>query len=245
MTKGYVSEIFSSFQGEGLFAGRRHLFLRLGGCNLRCRYCDTPESLERTPSCTVYAADGSKTERSNPLGVSDVSAMLEPFLSIPGLHALAITGGEPLVQSAFVAELLSEARPPVPVLLETNGTYPDRLDRVLPFVDILSVDVKLPSNSSERPFWDEHAAFLAKGIGKTMYVKVPIDETTTEREVARAAALVSELPEPPPFFLQPIVSPANVPCISPDRMERFYDVASSCLSDVRVLPQAHKALGIR
>ena len=85
----------------------------------------------------------------------------------------------------------------------------------------------------------------AKGIGKTMYVKVPIDETTTEREVARAAALVSELPEPPPFFLQPIVSPANVPCISPDRMERFYDVASSCLSDVRVLPQAHKALGIR
>jgi organic radical activating enzyme len=245
MTKGYVSEIFSSFQGEGVFAGRRHLFLRLGGCNLRCGYCDTPESLERTATCAIYAADGSKTERPNPLAVSDVRAMLAPLLSIPGLHALAITGGEPLVQSGFIAELLSEARPPVPVLLETNGTYPDRLEAVLPFVDILSVDVKLPSNSSERPFWDEHAAFLAKGIGKTMYVKVPIDERTMEQEIARAAALVSELPERPPFFLQPIVSPANELCISPTRLDRFYDVASSRLSDVRVMPQAHKALGIR
>jgi 7-carboxy-7-deazaguanine synthase len=245
MARGYVSEIFSSFQGEGLFAGRRHLFLRLGGCNLRCGYCDTPESLERTPTCAIYAADGSKSERANPLDVDAVQQVLRPFFSIPGLHALAITGGEPLVQSGFIAELLSEARPSVPVLLETNGTYPDRLEAVLPFVDILSVDVKLPSNSSERPFWEEHAAFLAKGVGKTMYVKVPVDEATTEQEVAQAAAMVSELPMRPPFFLQPIVSPTNEPRISATRLERFYDVASARLSDVRVMPQAHKVLGIR
>src|SRR5882724_1505104 len=172
MLKGYVSEIFSSFQGEGLFAGRRHLFLRLGACNLRCGYCDTPESLERTPTCAIYATDGSQSDRSNPLTATEVMELLDPFLSAPGLHALAVTGGEPLVQSSFLAELLSLARMPVPVLLETNGTYPDRLDEVLPFVSIISMDVKLPSSSGERAFWDEHAAFLAKSAGKTVYVKV-------------------------------------------------------------------------
>ena len=143
-TKGYLSEVFVSFQGEGSHVGRRHLFVRLAGCNLRCRYCDTPDSLERTAACTVYGIDGSTSEHTNPLTAGDVSQLLAPFLKVPGLHALAITGGEPLVQSSFIAELLSSARPPVPVLLETNGTYPDRLESVLPFVDILSVDVKLP-----------------------------------------------------------------------------------------------------
>lgn len=245
MTKGYVSEIFSSFQGEGLFAGRRHLFVRLGACNLRCGYCDTPESLERTPICAVYATDGSKADRANPLTAPEVKDLLEPFLGAPGLHALAVTGGEPLVQSKFLAELLSVARLSLPVLLETNGTYPERLDDVLPFLSIVSMDVKLPSNSGERAFWDEHAAFLAKSAGKALYVKVPVDESTVEEDVARAAALVADSTAKPTFFLQPIMSPTNELRISPTRLERFYDVASRHLDDVRVLPQAHKALGIR
>ena len=245
MSKGYVSEIFSSFQGEGLFAGRRHLFLRLAGCNLRCGYCDTPESLERTPTCTVYGADGSEVSEPNPLAPAEVRDLLEPFLGAPGLHALAVTGGEPLVQSTFLAELLSLARPPLPVLLETNGTYPDRLDAVLPFIDIVSMDVKLPSNSGERPFWDEHAAFLARAAGKTIYVKLPVDEKTSEEEVARAAEIVAASSAKPTLFLQPILSADNRLCASAERLERFYDVASARLADVRVLPQAHKTLGIR
>src|SRR5438445_4530258 len=104
MASGYVSEIFTSFQGEGLFAGRRHLFLRLAGCNLRCGYCDTPESLERTPTCTVYSRGGSTLDRENPLTSTEVAVLLEPFLVAPGLHALALTGGEPLVQSGFLVE---------------------------------------------------------------------------------------------------------------------------------------------
>ena len=48
MRPGYLSEIFVSFQGEGAHVGYRHLFVRLAGCNLRCRYCDTPDSRERT-----------------------------------------------------------------------------------------------------------------------------------------------------------------------------------------------------
>ena len=104
---GYVSEIFSSFQGEGLFAGRRHVFLRLAGCNLRCSYCDTPDSLERTPTCTIHDCDGGERSLANPLRPDRLSSLLAPFLSAPGVHALAVTGGEPLLQAGFLADVLS------------------------------------------------------------------------------------------------------------------------------------------
>ena len=41
---GNVVEIFSGIQGEGIHVGRRQIFLRLAGCNLRCDYCDQPEA---------------------------------------------------------------------------------------------------------------------------------------------------------------------------------------------------------
>jgi 7-carboxy-7-deazaguanine synthase len=242
---GYVSEIFSSFQGEGLFAGRRHVFLRLAGCNLRCGYCDTPDSLERTATCTIHDCDGGERRLANPLGPDRLSSLLAPFLSAPGVHALAVTGGEPLLQAGFLAEVLLEMRPAVPVLLETNGTYPDRLRTVLSFIDIVSMDVKLPSNSGEPASWSEHREFLAVSRGKTLYVKVPVDESTLESEVEGAARLVREEAPDVAFFLQPILSPTAQVCISAARLERFYDLASMHLADVRVLPQAHRFLGIR
>jgi 7-carboxy-7-deazaguanine synthase len=245
MATGYVSEIFASFQGEGLYAGRRHAFLRMAGCNLRCRYCDTPESLERTTACTVHGLDGSEHVVANPLDVADTASLLAPFLQAPGLHALAITGGEPLVQSKFLAELLGRVRPAVPVLLETNGTYPERIDAVLPFVDIVSMDVKLPSNSGEPPFWADHAGFLARCGGKTVYVKVPVDDSTRQQEVREAAILVARAGQAVVFFLQPILSTRGELRISPSSLERFYEVACEHLEDVRVMPQTHKFLGVR
>lgn len=245
MSSGYVSEIFSSFQGEGLFAGRRHLFLRMAGCNLRCGYCDTPESLVRTPHCAIHGAGGRDARVDNPLSVDELYARLAPFYRARGLHALAITGGEPLLQADFLADLLRAHRPPVPVLLETNGTYPDRLRGLLPWLDIVSMDVKLPSNSGERELWAEHAAFLRESRGKTVYVKVPVDDETSDDEVRTAARLVAGVEPRAAFFLQPIVSAANVALASAERLERFYDAAVDFLEDVRVLPQAHKLLGVR
>ena len=74
---GYVSEIFVSFQGEGLHAGRRQLFLRMGGCHLRCRYCDTPGSLERAPQYRVFGS-GTATEHANPVEPDRLAALNQP-----------------------------------------------------------------------------------------------------------------------------------------------------------------------
>lgn len=243
--EGYVSEIFTSFQGEGLYAGRRHLFFRLAGCNIRCGYCDTPASLERTNECAVEEEDGSERRLPNPLAAGVAAALLEARLASRGLHALAVTGGEPLVQADFLAAVLGTLRPPVPVLLETNGTVPGRLPAVLPFVDIVSMDVKLPSSSGERPFWSEHRTFLEACVGKVVYVKVPVDDGTREDEIAEAAALVGATSPAATVFLQPIVSAEGEPRASAGRLARFYDQMAERVRDVRVLPQTHKLLGVR
>ena len=39
-----IHEIYSSIQGESSFAGRRCAFIRLSACNLRCKWCDTPQA---------------------------------------------------------------------------------------------------------------------------------------------------------------------------------------------------------
>ena len=242
---GYVSEIFVSFQGEGLHAGRRQLFLRMGGCHLRCRYCDTPGSLERAQ---VYRSfrNGTVLEAANPVEPDRLAASIQDVLSAAGrVDGTAITGGEPLLQADFLSRLLSDYPAlPRPVLLETSGTQPERLSMLISQVDIVSMDIKIPSNTAERPFWQEHEQFLRLAGGKA-YVKVLVDDATNPDEVEAAAHLVAQSVVGTPFFLQPITGAAGRVSIDPRTIARFFDRARLHLADVRVLPQTHKMLGIR
>src|SRR5262249_58416539 len=96
---GNVSELFVSFQGEGSHAGRRQLFVRAGGCPLRCRWCDTPESLVPVATCRVLGPDGTHV-RPNPLTVAALDAEVRALAAAaPPLHAIALTGGEPVAQA--------------------------------------------------------------------------------------------------------------------------------------------------
>jgi 7-carboxy-7-deazaguanine synthase len=118
-----VAEIFTSIQGESSYAGIPTVFLRLAGCNLRCRYCDT-----------TYALDGGDD--------MTIDEVLREALR-PGWNMVEITGGEPLIQdetTALAAALISSGRK---VLVETNGS----LDiSVLPDDVIRVMDIKCPSS---------------------------------------------------------------------------------------------------
>ena len=192
MKPGYLSEIFASFQGEGAHVGRLHLFVRLAGCNIRCRYCDTPDSLERTATYAVSAADDDIEVRGNPVDAEELSGLVGRLLaSAAPIDAIALTGGEPLTQSEFLAAFLEAGRFTVPILLETNGLLPRRLRDVMAWVDIISMDIKLPSNSGEGAWWEAHAEFVEQARTKDLYVKVPVDEGTADAEVDRAARLLA------------------------------------------------------
>jgi 7-carboxy-7-deazaguanine synthase len=242
-----VSELFVSFQGEGLHAGRRQLFVRFGGCPLRCRYCDTPESLVPVPECRVLGPDG-EHRRPNPLPIDALAAEVRSLAAAaPALHAVAVTGGEPLAQVEFLASWLEEAHPGLPVLLETAGIWPARLARVLPFVGIVSLDFKCPSNTGERARWDEHESCLRAAVAARtdVYVKMPVDATTEPAEVEHGARIVAAVDPSVPLFLTPLTEPASARLtIGAHELERLQAVASRHLADVRVLPQLHKVLGI-
>jgi organic radical activating enzyme len=244
---GNVSELFVSFQGEGAHAGRRQLFVRLGGCPLRCRYCDTPESLVPVPTCRVLGPDGTRV-RPNPLTVGDLQAEVAALAAAaPPLHAIAVTGGEPLVQTEFLLAWLPVRRPALPVLLETAGILPDRLRRLLPHVAIVSLDLKCPSNTGERARWEDHEACLRETVaaGRELYVKMPVDEDTALDEVTHGAGLVATLAPHAPLFLTPLTEPATPQLtVSATTLERLHAAASRLHTDVRVLPQLHKVLGI-
>lgn len=111
-----VSEIFGpTVQGEGMSAGRRAAFLRLGGCNLSCSWCDTP-----------YTWDKSRYDLRREITAMPVDDVLLKLLAMR-VSMYVITGGEPLLQSEMLIELLKklyEADPSSLVEIETNGTQP-------------------------------------------------------------------------------------------------------------------------
>jgi organic radical activating enzyme len=244
---GNVSEIFVSFQGEGLHAGRRHLFVRFGGCPLRCRYCDTPESLVPGPACRILGPDGVQ-RRANPFTPAELDTVVASVASAsPPIAALALTGGEPLLQTDFLEAWLPMRRDATPVLLETAGILPVRLRRVLPWVACVSLDFKCPSNTGERARWDEHEACLGEVLaaGRQVYVKMPIDETTAPEEVEQGARVMARVAPDAVLFLTPLTEPATSRLtISAAALERLHGIASRLHADVRVLPQLHKVLGI-
>ena len=119
-----VSELFSSLQGESTRAGLPCLFIRLAGCNLRCRYCDARYTWEEPGETKTAAA---------------ILAWLDQY---PGVM-VELTGGEPLLQPGAIGlmrELLARGRQ---VLLETNGSLP--VDRVPVQVAII-LDIKCPDS---------------------------------------------------------------------------------------------------
>lgn len=150
-----VMEVFASIQGEGLYAGEPQVFLRLRGCPLRCRYCDTPGSWELGAGWAAQPSDARIPGGARIAGASG-RARREPAAATPFQAAcwiaevepgaprtVSVTGGEPLLWPEFVLGLRSvigERR----LHLETAGAHPRALERVLGAVDHVSLDLKLP-----------------------------------------------------------------------------------------------------
>jgi 7-carboxy-7-deazaguanine synthase len=243
---GYLSEIFVSFQGEGAHVGRRHLFVRMAGCNLRCRYCDTPDSLQRAGTYTTFQGSDAPTVAANPISAEQLASLITSMLAREApVDAIALTGGEPLAQSDFLVALLEVGQFPVPVLLETNGMLPHQLQRLLPLVNIVSMDIKLPSNTGERPRWEDHAHCLQLARTKELYIKILVDQNTLDEDLERASSLLASVDPNIPVFIQPITDAEARLSVDLDRLTQFYYIVRQRLLSVRVLPQTHKLLGIR
>jgi 7-carboxy-7-deazaguanine synthase len=118
-----ICETFTSLMGESTRAGVPAFFIRLTGCNLRCRYCDT-----------AYAYEG---------GSEMTVARLVDLARSQPQRLVLVTGGEPLLQAETPALLTGLVDAGLTTCLETNGSLPigamdPRVHRIL--------DVKCPGS---------------------------------------------------------------------------------------------------
>jgi 7-carboxy-7-deazaguanine synthase len=252
MTTGYVGEVFSGIQGEGLYVGERQIFVRLLGCNLRCAYCDTTWAREPALYCRVERTPGGRDfeEHANPLNDTDLAAFVGRLNEPSGLHdAVSITGGEPLSQPEFVRDLARQLRQiGLRVHLETNGTLAAALALVIDSVDVVAMDVKLPS-AAGLDCWDDHAAFLdaarplATGDSR-LFVKAVVGQPTTEQEIVHACRMIAAVSPRIPLVLQPVTEVNAGPASpSPSAVLQLQAIAKQFLASVRVIPQMHKLMG--
>ena len=119
-----VCETFESIQGESSYAGLPCFFVRLAGCNLDCKYCDT-----------LYARDGGYSAPVDGI----ISECAESRASL-----VEITGGEPLIQEGFrplALELLKLDK--LRILVETNGSVDIS---TVPEGVVTVMDIKCPAS---------------------------------------------------------------------------------------------------
>jgi 7-carboxy-7-deazaguanine synthase len=176
-----VQEVFPTVQGEGIFAGYASVFIRLGGCNLACTFCDTEfESFQ-------YVA------------LEELMQQIRAAVTTPTPPLAVITGGEPLRQPLrpLTDALLAEG---FTVQIETNGTLFQELDTRVQWVcspkatagryhsirpDVLArvQAFKFLISASQEPYTDvpNIGAYSAP-----IYVQ-PMDEYDAEKNAANTA----------------------------------------------------------
>ncbi|MEL7567944.1 MAG: 7-carboxy-7-deazaguanine synthase QueE [Dehalobacterium sp.] len=239
----WVQEVFSSIQGEGIYVGVRQIFLRFIGCNLKCAYCDSHETQSRKNQMfrvETEPGQGKFAYYKNPVSPEKLLEIIMSFK--PGKHhSLSLTGGEPLLQADFLQEFLPLFHRLCPVFLETNGTLPDHLVKVLPYIDIISMDIKLPSVTGCE-LWQQHENFLRCSLGKDVYVKIVLTGATTQEELDQIIRLLKKIDISLPLVLQPVTPLGGVKEMAGEKLIGVQDYLSSVLKNVRVIPQTHIVL---
>ncbi len=245
----HIVNIFSSIQGEGPHVGRRHIFVRFFACNLRCTYCDTPESLSGSPPALLEHTPGAGdfTWRDNPLSLEDVAGVALNLATEPH-DAVSLTGGEPLLQVGFLCLLIPRLREAgLRIYLETNGTLPGRLARVISLVDTVAMDLKLPQTLQDGRDWSaDHAEFLRIALAREVFCKMVLPPSPDLTQVRRMAETVASVSRDVTFIIQPATPFGAIerPPSAGDIWDA-YGTVRAILPDVRVIPQAHRMMNLR
>ena len=188
-----ISELFYSVQGEGLLAGVPSVFVRTSGCNLRCRWCDTP-----------YASSEPEGEQQT---VEEIVARVREY---PARHAV-LTGGEPMLAKGIedLARTLKEAG--YHITIETAGTIePDGIA-----CDLASLSPKLADSTPDAEQFGEgwskrheesriqQEVLNAWAVGYSCQFKFVVSDSGDMEEIEKILNAVTPRPEPGRVLLMP------------------------------------------
>ncbi len=234
-----LSEIFTSIEGEGPFFGTKTMFVRMSGCHLSCRWCDTSYALPIN-SGKKYSIDEAKDR---------IIEQLQP-----NTYKLNFTGGEPLIQYEAVAELAEfvKRKRGLRTYIESSCFDSYKFAKVLPYIDICKIEFKMSdSNVVEQ---ENHSDLLNNEIKclklavsqhKSTYIKIVVTNSTniTEfRNILNEIFHNSTASDLIGFVIQPS-NGVDEPTLS--KVLSFYDCVYPLYEEVRIVPQLHKLIGVR
>jgi 7-carboxy-7-deazaguanine synthase len=166
-TSVQLHSFFVSIQGESTRAGLPCAFIRLAGCPLACRYCDTPEV---------------RTSVGRAIEIPETVARCRAA----GTRLVEVTGGEPLAQPAALPLLAALADAGLEVLLETSGAFP--IQGVDPRVRVV-MDIKTPGSGMAERFCRENLDLLEPGRHEVKLVVTSRSDFDWAVELVRAERL--------------------------------------------------------
>ncbi len=235
-----VSEIFESHQGEGRSSGEVAKFLRLGGCNLTCRWCDTPytwlfteRQLRQHNGDKIYDSKHELRRWSFIEILRKLDSLRKPSKDIHPL--IVVTGGEPLLQAERLTGLIRLINAGLTFRrfeIETAGTIaPGELARSRYDNISFNVSLKLASsgNSIEKRRVAEAILALAncKSTFKFVVTREHFAEDLAEIEQIRQEYSLY----PDSIWLMPegttqLDQVSGIQALMPEALKRGYNVSS-------------------
>ena len=162
------------------------------------------------------------------------------FLKNP--KSLSLTGGEPLIYADLLKTLLPKIKKlGFEIYLETNGTLPKELKKIIDLCDIISMDFKLPS-SVKKYFWKQHLHFLKTAVKKEVFIKVVITNNSKISEIKKTAQTICAVSKNIVLILQPSLSQERPP------INLLYDMRQAArliIPNVFIMTQLHKTYEIK
>ena len=164
--KGIIADIqkFSLHDGAGI---RTTVFLK--GCNMKCAWCHNPETISPNPQqayykskcigcghCNDYCPTGARKligeERSAQSVFDELYSDRDYYCKSGG--GVTISGGEPLVQADFTAELLCLCRQSgIHTAIESNLSLPfSQIEKLIPYLDFVFFDLKLFNEEAHKRY---------------------------------------------------------------------------------------------
>jgi len=159
-------------------------------------------------------------------------------------HSISLTGGEPLLHADLLHAWLPHMRAVLPVYLETNGVLHEALARVIRQIDHISMDIKLPSSSGHNALWEDHQAFFEIAAESDPAVKVVVNDSTEHWEIERAARMIACVDADIPLIIQPETAPDLAIRVAPLALIELQEIAAAIVTDVRIIPQTHRFIGL-
>jgi 7-carboxy-7-deazaguanine synthase len=238
-TRVRVSEIFTSFEGEGIFIGKKTLFIRLSGCHLKCRWCDTRYALP-LDSGIDYQVEEIKDQ---------IVKELQPFT-----YKVNFTGGEPLLQIEAVIQLADfiKRHTNLKTYIESSCFDSELFSKILPYMDICKIEFK---TEDSKVVEEEHynklllnefrCLDLAVQNNKTTYIKIVVTNST---KLDSFKNLVYNIPKKirTSDIMGLIIQPSDsIDQPTVNKLLNIYDIVQPIFPEVRIIPQLHKVIGAR